>query len=243
VADEVAILHADQHLIVVDKPPGLIVHPSVLTDDDDDTLLDRLRAQLEREVWPVHRLDRPTSGAMVLALDAISAARLSRAFEAHEVGKTYLAVVRGWPQAAGEIDHPVKDRDRPDRPARPARTRYRRLATAQIDVEIEKYPCSRFALLELSPLTGRRHQLRRHLKHLHHPIIGDTTFGRGAYNRWCRTELGVSRLLLHACQLTFAHPATGLALQVSCPPSGDFDRVLAWFGWQAAAQQGLRRTP
>lgn len=223
-------IYRDDHLIAVNKPPGLLMHATALARRGEPTLVDQLRAALDREVWPVHRLDRATSGLLVLALSRDAASRLGQAFQSHAVDKRYLAVVRGWPDDAGVIDHPVKDRDEPQRPARDGLTHYRTLARSELAVGIEKYPTSRFALVELQPRTGRRHQLRRHLKHINHPLIGDTTFGRGPYNRYFRDQVGVGRLLLHAWRLTFPHPASGEGLTLTAAPDPAFLAALAGAG-------------
>lgn len=216
------------------KPPGLLVHPSELVARDEATLLDQLRVRLGADLWPVHRLDRATSGLLVFARHPAAAAALGRALMAREVRRRYLAVVRGWPEETGTIDHPVKDRDAPRRPARPSVTRFRTLARIELPVAIERYPTARLALVALSPVTGRRHQLRRHLKHLSHPIIGDTSYGRGAYNRYFRAEHGVQRLLLHAGELAFPHPTSGASLAFTAHPEGSFARLLDAFGWAAS---------
>jgi tRNA pseudouridine65 synthase len=154
-----------------------------------------------------------------------------------EVAKTYLAVVRGHPPEAGEIDHPLRRRrdeteggaGSPD--AREAKTRYRRLATIELPHRVDRYPTSRYALVELHPLTGRSHQLRRHLAHIAHPVIGDSTFGSGRHNRLFQTLLGCRRLLLACVELRLAHPATGASLTLTAPVSGEFGHLLRQLGW------------
>ena len=162
-----------------------------------------LRDQLGRRVYPAHRLDKGTSGALAFALDREMASALAMAFAGREVVKTYLAVVRGWPDESGVIDHElaaVQDEYAlpADDAARPARTAFRRVATIELPVRVDRYPSSRYALLELHPETGRRHQLRRHLAHVSHPIIGDSTYGKGRHNRLFADLHGIRRLML-AC--------------------------------------------
>jgi len=200
----------------------------------------RLRDQLGRPVYPAHRLDRATSGVLLFALDPAVHARLASAFEAGEIEKRYVAIVRGWPGAAVTIDYALTRLEddaggREGLPPRAARTELTRLATVELPVRVDRYPTSRYALVALEPLTGRRHQLRRHLAHIHHPIVGDTTYGQGRHNRLFRERFGSSRLLLHAHSLGLAHPLTGARLAIVAPPPPDFAGVAAALGFPPAA--------
>lgn len=203
----------------------------------------RLRDQLGRPVYPAHRLDRATSGVLLFALEPPVHARLAAAFEAGAIEKRYLAIVRGWPPSELVIDHALSrlDEDAPGREAgapRPARTELKRLATAELAVRVDRYPTSRYALVALHPLTGRRHQLRRHLRHVDHPIIGDTTYGQGRHNRLFRERFGSARLLLHALSLRLRHPLTGEWLSIVAPPPPDFAAVAAALGLAPSAAGG-----
>lgn len=247
-SDTLPIVYRDEHLVAVEKPAGLLVHRSEIDRRETRFALQLVRDQLGRRVWPVHRLDRPTSGLLLLALDVETARRLTAAFTARAVEKRYLAVVRGHPDGSGRIDYPlveVLDRfgDRlvsPDRPPQPAVTDYRRLATVELPEPVGRYATARYALLELTPLTGRKHQLRRHLKHIFHPIVGDTTYGDGRHNRFFRTRFGCARLLLAATRLTFDHPHTGMRMDLAAGPGADFRAVTDALGWSAdvAAARG-----
>lgn len=173
----------------------------------------------------------------MFALDAATAALVGGQFERGEVAKRYLAVVRGWPNEAGEIDHPLGRmpdeygyRGENDAP-QPAVTRYRRLATVELPVSVDRYPTSRYALVELEPLTGRRHQLRRHMKHLAHPIVGDATHGKGRHNRMFQDRFGCHRLLLASVGLGFRHPDDGREVILSAPPAPDFADCIRQLGW------------
>lgn len=241
------ILYRDAQLIAIDKPAGLIVHRSVLDWHETRFALQLLRDQIGQRVYAVHRLDKGTSGVLLFALDKDSARQLSHAFETQQIDKTYLAVVRGWPADSGEIDHPLSRRyDDVERvteaargEAQSAHTRYRTLARTEVPVCVEGHPHSRYALVCLAPSTGRRHQLRRHLKHIAHPIIGDSTFGRGKHNRYFAAAYGADRMLLHCARLTLPHPQTGATLTISAPPGGRFAKVLAAFGWQGTSDAAL----
>ena len=199
-----ALLHSDADLVAIDKPPGLLVHPSALDAHEPRSALALLRAQLGVPLWTVHRLDKATSGVLLFARSASAARALGAAFESGQVRKRYLALVRGWPPTEGEIDHPLA-RD-PERPSGgqvhlPAVTRFRRLACCEWPVSDGRHPTARCALVEAEPLTGRRHQIRRHFKWIAHPIIGDSTHGKGPLNRALGAWLGVQRLWLHASRL------------------------------------------
>ena len=212
------------------------MHRTALDSRASAFAVQRLRDQLGRPVYPAHRLDRATSGVLLFALEPGVHARLAAAFEAGEVEKRYLAIVRGWPAPALTIDHALArlDEGGPGRDAgapRPSRTVLRRLATAELAVQVDRYPTSRYALVELRPLSGRRHQLRRHLKHIDHPIIGDTTYGQGRHNRLFRARFGSGRLLLHAQSLRLRHPLTGEWLSIVATPPPDFAAVAAALGF------------
>jgi tRNA pseudouridine65 synthase len=225
------VLHVDDRLAVVAKPAGLMVHDSALARGETDFAADRLREQFGRPVFLVHRLDRATSGCLLLAFDRDTASALGRTLMSHEVEKTYWAICRGWPaEAEFVVDHDLDGG--PGKPQKkPAITRFRRLATAEIDVPSAGFSTSRYAWLEASPQTGRFRQIRRHLKHLSHHLIGDTSHGDGRHNRAFRM-MGIHRMLLHARALAFAHPATGEPLRVEAPVDDEFARALVLFDAQ-----------
>lgn len=253
------ILYRDDHLIAIHKPAGLLVHRSALDAHEKRFAVQLLRDQIGQHVHPAHRLDKGTSGVLLFALDREVAALLGGLFETRRVGKRYAAIVRGHPATAGVIDHPLvrrfdaaERRDLGDRwrsdderlaaprtqgeatEAQPAVTHFTRLATAELPHSVDRYPTSRYALLEVEPETGRRHQIRRHLKHISHPIIGDATFGKGRHNRLFQTLFGSTRLLLACTRLAFTHPVTGESLRVDAPPSADFVAVMDALGWADA---------
>jgi tRNA pseudouridine65 synthase len=232
-----SIVYQDHRLVAIDKPAGLLVHRSDLDRHETRFAVQRLRDQIGRAVWPVHRLDKGTSGLLLFALDSECAGVLGQQFERGEVGKRYLAVVRGHPDEAGEIDHPLRRlpdengyRSDDDLP-RPAVTRYRRLATVELPVQVDRYPTSRYALVRLEPLTGRRHQLRRHMKHIAHPIIGDATHGKGRHNRYFQQRFDCRRLMLAAVEMRIRHPDDGREVILCAPPSPDFADCLNRLGW------------
>ena len=233
-----SVLYRDRYLVAVHKPAGMLMHRSELAAGvRHGFLLQELRDQLGVRLYPVHRLDRPTSGVVVFALNPEVAGRLGAEFTEGRVDKRYLALVRGWPsvdQPASDdwrlIDHPVRDRDFGGA-AKPARTRYRCLQRVELPFAVDRYPSSRYALLELKPETGRRHQLRQHLKHLSHPIVGDTSYGNGRHNRFFRDHFGVRRLMLLAYMLAFDHPIEGVPLRLISEPEKEWISLFTAFNW------------
>lgn len=217
-------IHLDEHLAVIDKPAGLMAHASAMARGEDDFLVDRLRLQFARPVHLVHRLDRATSGCLLVAFDRDVAAALGGVFMSREVGKDYLAVCRGWPEPELLLDYPLDGGPgKPDKKS--AVTRFLRLGTAELAMPCAQHASSRYALLQCSPQTGRYRQIRRHLKHLSHHLIGDSSHGDGRHNRSFRM-LGVHRMLLHAWRLAFVHPVTGQAVSALSPPDVEFRRAL-----------------
>ncbi|WP_306332100.1 pseudouridine synthase [Xanthomonas chitinilytica] len=228
------ILYLDQSLAVVDKPAGLMVHDSKLARGEDDFLADRLREQLGRPIFLVHRLDRATSGCLLLAFDRESASSLGKALMGGAVEKDYLAVCRGWPaEEAFTVDHDLDGG--PGKPLKkPAVTHFQRLLTGELPVPSNGFATSRYALLRCQPQTGRFRQIRRHLKHVFHHLIGDTSHGDGRHNRSFRMQ-GVHRMLLHAERLRFPHPHSGQIIDVAAPLDVQFRKACALFGWEPAS--------
>jgi tRNA pseudouridine65 synthase len=217
----------------------LLVHRSEIDRHETRFAIQILRDQIGQHVWPAHRLDRGTSGVLLFGLSKEIAGQLGRQFEAGTVKKDYLAVVRGHPPASGCIDYALtRQRDayefqgeRSSQEAQAALTHFRKLAEIELPVAVDRYPSSRYALLALEPVTGRRHQIRRHLKHIAHPIIGDATYGKGRHNRYFAEQLGCHRLLLACVGLGFDHPVDGQRLNAKAPVSGEFAATLAHFDW------------
>lgn len=229
------LIHRDDHLLAVHKPAGLLVHRSPIDRHETEFALQHARELNDGEhVYPVHRLDRPTSGLLLFARDPDTASRLGQAMMAGEIRKTYLAMVRGWAPEQGVIDHPLREhaidrRNTTEQPLREALTRYQRVATTEIPVEIERYPASRYSLLRLWPETGRKHQLRRHLQHISHPIVGDTNYGRTRHNHHFAQRFPPGRLMLAATALDLRHPATNAPLALQAAPEPSFLTVLSIF--------------
>ncbi len=238
------LLYRDERLVAVYKPAGLLVHRSEL-DRDRDVALQRVRDQLGGQwVYPVHRLDRPTAGVLLFALDPEAASALAAAFREHRVGKRYQAVARGWLEAPGRVDRPLgAGRRGQGGPPQAAVTDYTPLAWTELPIPVSRYSTARYTRLELRPLTGRQHQLRRHMKALSHPIVGDTSHGDSAHNRLYRSYYGCRRLMLVATGLAIPHPEGGEPLTITTGPDAELSRVLAAVGLTAAAEAGAAADP
>jgi tRNA pseudouridine65 synthase len=223
------LLYRDEALAVVNKPAGLLAHRSQIAAHEDRFLLDSLREQLGQRCFLAHRLDRATSGALLLAFDKVTAAALGEQFMGRSVQKTYLAVVRGWTQDEGSIDHPL---DAPGKPEpKPALSHFNRLAAIELPIPMSGFETARYSLLAIAPETGRYRQLRRHLKHIHHHLIGDTSHGDGRHNRLFRAEFRCHRMLLHAWRLSFSHPHSGERMTLEAGLDAEFMQLLERFGW------------
>lgn len=219
----IEVLYADEHVVVVNKPSGMLVHRGQAS--DRVVAMTIVRDLVGRHTYPAHRLDRGTSGALMLALTPEHAATLQGQLGAHTVDKVYLALVRGIPPAEGQIDHAIQRGDR-EGPRVPASSRFRRLASV--------HDPGRYSLVEVQTYTGRRHQVRRHMKHISHPLIGDVRYGKGPHNRLFRERYGLHRLALHAALLAFDHPTTGARVIVEAPLPADLAGPLEALGMREA---------
>lgn len=233
------ILYRDEYIVAVNKPAGMLVHRSWLDSRETRFVMQTLRDQIGQHVFPVHRLDRPTSGVLLFALNSEIANLLCQQFEGKTVQKSYLAVVRGYLNGADRIDYPLKiQRDkiadkfsREEKEAQTAVTDYVGLNTAEMPWAAGKYQTSRYSLVRLIPHSGRKHQLRRHMKHIFHPILGDMQYGDLHQNRAFADKTQVSRLMLHAEKLAFHHPITQIRLEIQAGLDEPWQRLLHRFGW------------
>lgn len=219
-------LFRDRHLCVVNKPAGLLVHRG--WGDDRVVAMTLLRDRLGHHVYPVHRLDRPTSGCLIFALDPEVAAAMAKRFEAGEVQKTYLALCRGVPPEVLHIDYPIPNKDGGER-------------VPAVTDAARRFATERYALMEVWPRTGRLHQIRRHLKHLSHPLIGDVRYGHGEHNRLFRERYGLHRLGLHALALSLPHPVTQEPLSLRAPIPPDLRGPLLLLGVPEELLQDLEQ--
>jgi tRNA pseudouridine65 synthase len=200
-----------------------------------------LRNQIGQHVFPVHRLDKPTSGVLVFALSAEVAALMGNIFAEHRLQKTYVAIVRGIAPEYLLLDYPLieeldkcTDKEARNPTPKSAVTEFFRLAEVALPYPVDKYPESRYSLVKCVPQTGRKHQIRRHLKHLSHPIIGDAKHGKGNHNRFFQQNFNAHRLLLAATELSFSHPITQTKLTLIAPLDTTMTQLIQQLGWYNA---------
>ena len=224
------ILHNDAALVAIHKPAGLLVHRTHLDRETRDFALQMTRDAIDAPVWPVHRLDKATSGLLVFAKSPGVARQLNQAFTDRQVRKRYLAICRGWLEPSGQIDRPLKPENLSQ--PKPALTHYQTLATAQVDHPMGRFAQQRYSLVSLTPVTGRKHQLRRHLNHIGHPIIGDVAHGDRHHNHFFHQWLNQHRLYLAATDLWLPHPETGVPLSLQAPLEPSFQSTLTALDWQ-----------
>ena len=233
------ILYQDEVLVAVNKPAGMLVHRSWLDRHETQFVMQTLRDQIGQLVYPIHRLDRPTSGVLLFALNSEIANLLCLQFEQKQIEKQYLAVVRGYVTGHGEIDYPLKVQldkiadkfSQPDKAPQSAVTFYEGLQTVEMPYGVGRYATSRYSLVRLIPQTGRKHQLRRHMKHIFHPILGDTQYGDLHQNRALMEHTGCTRLLLHAEKLTFVHPLTQRPMTIQAGLDAQWQNLMQTFQW------------
>ena len=225
---ELDILWRDEQLLAINKPPGIHVHRSEFARGEDNCTR-ILRDQLGQWIYPIHRLDRATSGVLLFALNKEATREMSQRFADRKIDKRYHAVVRGYIPAEGLIDRPLKET--PDKPAADAETGFRNIANIELPVAVGKFPTTRYSLAEIFPRTGRRHQIRRHLAGISHPIVCDTLYGDGKHNRFFREKFGVAHLLLFATRLGFEHPYTKERVDIEAPVPEILRKIAAEFDW------------
>lgn len=226
---ELEILFQDDCLVAMNKPSGLVVHPSYET-TDRNTCMSILRDQVGKFVYPLHRLDRGTSGVLLMGLDSDTARTVQTAFMERQIKKTYLTVVRGWSPPEGTLDRPLKKTKTLD-VREEATTHFQTLAHGVLPFPVGSYPEARYSLVQAMPVTGRRHQIRKHLSNANHPVVGDTIYGDGKHNRLFRSLFDCYHVLLHALQIELQHPQTREPLSIAAPLPDDFLQVCDRLGW------------
>ncbi|WP_286266439.1 tRNA pseudouridine(65) synthase TruC [Thalassotalea atypica] len=233
------ILFQDEHFVAVDKPSGLFVHRSFMDKNEIYFALQLVRDQIGQYVYPLHRLDRPTSGVLLFALSENAARLMGQQFSGRKIKKTYYAVVRGHLSGAGQVDYALKEKldklgDKyvnEDKEPQPAVTDYQCIAQASLPIPLGKYNSVRYSLVKLNPHTGRRHQIRRHLAHLRYPIIGDINYGDNKQNPFFNQHFGFKRLMLHAQSLSFVHPVTKCPLTITAAVDEYWQALFSKLDW------------
>jgi len=233
------ILYQDEYIVAINKPSGLLVHKSPIDKNETQFALQLLRDQIGQYVYPIHRLDKPTSGVLLFALNAEIIQIMSEFFRTHEVQKEYITVVRGYTKEEEFIDYPLKQmldtkeqkKEGITKEAQEAQTHYERLATVELPYSVSRYPVARYSLVKLLPKSGRKHQLRRHMKHVFHPIVGDTKHGRGEHNKLFREKFSCHRLLLHSHRVTFVHPVSKEKIVIEAGVDEMFKKMFEIFNY------------
>ncbi|ABE75598.1 tRNA pseudouridine(65) synthase TruC [Psychrobacter cryohalolentis] len=245
IANQIEIIYEDEFLVAINKEAGLLVHRSWLDKGETRFAMQLTRDAVGCHVFPVHRLDKPTSGVLLFAKSSAVARSLTEAFTEHKVTKQYLAVVRGYMSEQGTVDYALSFQPDAiadkfanlDKPAQEAVTHWQSLAQIELPFAVsKKHDTSRYSLMRLTPETGRKHQLRRHMRHLFHHIVGDTSHGDGRHNRFFRTQYGCARMLLHAQTLALSHPVTGEPLLLKAGLDDQWLRIMEEFAWVESAK-------
>jgi len=237
---ELTILYQDEYIVAIDKPAGLFVHRSFMDKDEIYFALQLVRDLVGQYVYPLHRLDRPTSGVLLFGLSEEVARIMGQAFTDKTIQKTYYALTRGhFVEQQGAIDHPLKPKldklgDKfvsEDKEPQQALTHYQTLNSAALPVSLGRYDSVRYSLVKLLPETGRRHQIRRHLAHLRHPIIGDVNYGDNKQNPFFAQYFGFKRLMLFAQSVSFSHPITSERVCIDAPFDSQWQHVFEKLSW------------
>lgn len=217
------ILYQDEFIVAVNKPHGLLVHQSPIARDAEEFALQILRDQLQKTVYPAHRLDRKTSGILLFSLDKPTDRLMQQKFQNREVDKKYLALLRGFSPAEMTINYPLA---KEDGTIQESLTHFKTLKQFELNISSGKHTTSRYSLVEANPETGRMHQLRRHFAHIFHPIIGDRPHGCNKQNKFWLENFQMNKMLLHASELTFTHPHSNELISIKANLSSEFERVL-----------------
>jgi tRNA pseudouridine65 synthase len=220
---ELEILYQDEYLVAINKPPGLLVHRTKIATDADEYALQILRDQINQRVFPVHRIDRKTSGVLLFGLSEEIDRIMQMAFAERRIEKTYLAIVRGFTDEEGLIDYPLR---KENGKLQEAITDFKTLRRSEIDLPFGKHTTSRYSLVKVKPQTGRMHQIRKHFAHIDHPIIGDRPHGCNKQNKLFREKFSLMTMMLHALELQFAHPVTHEKITIHASPNEEFIRML-----------------
>ena len=220
------ILFQDEYLVAINKPHGLLVHRSPIAADASEFAIQLLRNQISQKVFPVHRLDRKTSGVLLFALNDEVNRLMQETFMNKKVAKKYLALVRGFTSESGTIDYALTNYDGK---TQDAITHYKTMETFDIQVPFGKQPSSRYSLVEIAPETGRMHQIRKHFAHIFHPIIGDRPHGCNKQNKLFLEKWDMNKMLLHAQEICFIHPISNETIRIQAEMQEDFKRILGSF--------------
>ena len=225
------ILFEDDYYVIINKPHNLLVHRTAISEEKEEFALQILRDQLGYWVSPCHRIDRKTSGILVFAKSKEADTAMGKLFQNNEVKKKYLALVRGYLPESGICDRPLENEKGK---IQEAITHFRCLQQIELEIAVSRYPTSRYSLAEITPETGRMHQIRRHFAQMRHYLIGDKTHGECKQNKMFENRFGLSTMLLHASELEFFHPFPNEKIQIKAEMSDEFKRILGEIGMTVA---------
>jgi len=225
-----SILYQDAHFLAINKPPDILVHKTKIANQYNTSVVDMLKTQLPKRAYPIHRLDRRTSGVLLFAFNTKEIPLVQKQFQDNSIEKKYVAILRGYAAEEGFVDYAIKTELDPV--LRPAQTSFRRLATTELPIPVSRYSTARYSLVELTPHTGRTHQLRRHAEHLRHPILGDRKYGDRHHNRMLNNHLNIYTMMLTAYRLVFTHPFTQERIALHAPLHPDFLTLVTKWGWK-----------
>ena len=226
---ELEIIYRDEYLVAVNKPHGLLVHKTSISDEQNLFALQILRDQIGQRVFPAHRLDRKTSGILIFSLDQNILRLMQSKFSSRLIEKNYLAIVRGFCEEAGIIDYPVK---KENGKMVEAVTRYKTIERVEIEVPSGPHQTSRYSLVKIFPETGRMHQIRKHFSHINHPIIGDRPYGCHVQNRMFKLKWNITKMMLHANALMFQHPVTSEEIEIKASIHKEFKETIRILGFK-----------
>lgn len=230
------ILYQDDYLVAINKPNGLLVHRTKMANDATEFALQLLRDQLGRKVYPCHRIDRKTSGLLLFSLDGNTDSLMQQQFSEGKVYKKYLAIVRGFTPDEELIDYPLK---KENGKLQEAITKYKTVDRSELEIPFAGHPTSRYSLLEVEPLSGRMHQIRKHLAHVFHPIIGDRPHGCNKQNKLFKEKWNMMSMMLHAHSITFIHPITNEQTNIIAQPSEELLRTSQFLGFKNSFKNEL----
>lgn len=225
------IIYQDEYLVAVNKPHGLLVHPTALARDAEVFAMQMLRDQLGRYVYPAHRIDRKTGGLLLFALDKEIHKHIQQLFAERKISKKYWAIVRGYSEDEGLIDYPLK---KENGMLQDAITAYKTLLRAALPIPFGLHDTIRYSLVEVMPETGRMHQIRKHMAHISHPIIGDRPHGCNKQNKLFKERWGMDTMLLHASWLSLTHPVTQSTINITAPVQEEFKRMMELMEWDSS---------
>lgn len=223
------VLFEDDDFIAIHKPPGILVHRTKIS-EDTQFVLQLLRKQIGQRIYPIHRLDRGTSGVLLFGKHKKAASLMGPIFINKEIQKQYIAIIRGYVETKGTINYPLAKE--PGLPKKEAITHYQQLQQVELPIAISRYPSSRYSFVQVDLETGRRHQIRRHFSHLRHPVIGDKRHGDVKHNSYWRDNFGIKRMLLHAQSLHFLHPISKEPLLITAPIDASFQAAMDLLGFE-----------